>query len=188
MIVGWRGLICRRHSSIQDQSSVNLFTSTALASFALSPIPQSCENPVSLLEKKEEYNEAVHQLFIDFKKAYDSVRREVLYNILIEFSIPMKLVRLILINLCPHETCSTVQVDKHLPHMIPIKKGWKQRGASSLLLCNFALEYATRKFQVRQDGLKLSGRHQLLVHAGDVSILDGYINSIKENTEVEKTT
>ena len=29
-------------------------------------------------EKKWEYNEAVHQLFIDFKKAYDSVRREVL--------------------------------------------------------------------------------------------------------------
>jgi len=38
-----------------------------------------------ILEKKWEYNEAVHQLFIDFKKAYDSVRREVLYNILIEF-------------------------------------------------------------------------------------------------------
>jgi hypothetical protein len=28
-----------------------------------------------ILEKKWEYNEAVHQLFIDFKKAYDSVRR-----------------------------------------------------------------------------------------------------------------
>jgi hypothetical protein len=27
----------------------------------------------------------VHQLFIDFKKAYDSVKREVLYNILLEF-------------------------------------------------------------------------------------------------------
>ena len=48
-----------------------------------------------ILEKKWEYNEAVHQLFIDFKKAYDSVRREVLYNILIEFGIPKKLVRLI---------------------------------------------------------------------------------------------
>ena len=35
-----------------------------------------------ILEKKWEYNEAVHQLFIDFKKAYDSVRREVLYNTL----------------------------------------------------------------------------------------------------------
>jgi len=37
----------------------------------------------------------VHQLFIDFKKAYDLVRRVVLYNILIEFGIHMKLVRLI---------------------------------------------------------------------------------------------
>jgi hypothetical protein len=33
-----------------------------------------------------EYNKTVHQ------KAYDSVRREVLYSILIEFGIPMKLV------------------------------------------------------------------------------------------------
>jgi hypothetical protein len=37
-----------------------------------------------ILEKKWEYNETVHQLFVDFKKAYDSVRREILYNILIE--------------------------------------------------------------------------------------------------------
>jgi len=48
-----------------------------------------------ILEKKWEYNEAVHQLFIDFKKTYDSIRREVFYDILIEFGIPMKLVRLI---------------------------------------------------------------------------------------------
>jgi hypothetical protein len=34
--------------------------------------------------KKREYNETEHQLFIDYpKKAYDSVRREVLYNTLI---------------------------------------------------------------------------------------------------------
>ena len=44
-----------------------------------------------ILEKKWEYNEEVHHLFIDFKKAYDSVRREVLYKILIEFGIPRKL-------------------------------------------------------------------------------------------------
>jgi hypothetical protein len=50
--------------------------------------------------KKWEYNETVHQLFID----YDSVRREVLYNILIEFGVPLKLVRLI----------NKVHIDKHL--------------------------------------------------------------------------
>ena len=53
-----------------------------------------CIRQIRVLEKKWEYNEAVHQLFIDFKKLYDSVRREVLYNILIEFGIPTKLVRL----------------------------------------------------------------------------------------------
>jgi purine nucleoside phosphorylase len=44
--------------------------------------------------KKLEYNETVHQQFTDFKKIYDSVMREVLYNIIIEFRIPMKLLRL----------------------------------------------------------------------------------------------
>jgi hypothetical protein len=34
-----------------------------------------------ILEKKWEYNEVVHQLIIDFKKAYDLVRRVILYNI-----------------------------------------------------------------------------------------------------------
>ena len=58
-----------------------------------------------VLEKKGEYNEAVRQLFIDLKKAYDSVRREVLYNILIEFGTPMKLVRLI--TMCLNETYSS---------------------------------------------------------------------------------
>jgi hypothetical protein len=30
--------------------------------------------------KEREYNETVHQLFVDFKKAYNSVRRKVFYN------------------------------------------------------------------------------------------------------------
>jgi len=55
---------------------------------------------------------AVHQLFIDFKKAYDSVRSEVLYNILIEFCIPMKLVRVI--KMCLTEKYSRARVGKNL--------------------------------------------------------------------------
>jgi hypothetical protein len=45
---------------------------------------------VKCCRKEWEYNETVHQLFVDFKKAYDSVRREVLYNVLIEFGVPIK--------------------------------------------------------------------------------------------------
>jgi hypothetical protein len=40
-------------------------------------------------------NETVHQLFIDFKKTCDSVRRKVLYSILIDLGLPMKVARLI---------------------------------------------------------------------------------------------
>jgi hypothetical protein len=91
-----------------------------------------------ILEKKWEYNGAVHQL-LDFKKAYDSVRREVLYNFLIEFGIPLKLVRLII--MCLNETYTRVRVGKHLSDRFPIKNGLKQGDALSPLLFNFALEY-----------------------------------------------
>jgi hypothetical protein len=46
-----------------------------------------------ILEKKWEYNETVCQLFIDFKKYYVSIRREVLYNIVIDFGVSMTLQR-----------------------------------------------------------------------------------------------
>jgi hypothetical protein len=52
-----------------------------------------------ILEGKWEYNGIVHQLFIDFEKAYDLVRTKLLYNILNEFGIPMKLVRQIKMSL-----------------------------------------------------------------------------------------
>jgi len=42
-------------------------------------------------KKKWKYNKAVHQLFIYYKKTYDSVRSDILYNILIQFGIPIKL-------------------------------------------------------------------------------------------------
>ena len=48
---------------------------------------------------------------------------------------------------------------------------------------NFALEYAIRRVQVNQDGLKLNGTHQRLVHVDDINILGGSVHTIKKNAE-----
>ena len=97
----------------------------------------------------------MHQLFIDFKKAYHSVRREVLYNILIEFGIPMKLARLI--KLCLNNICSRVLIGKHLSDMFPIKNVLKQGDVLSPLLFNFRVD--TRRIEVNRNDFKLNGTY-----------------------------
>jgi hypothetical protein len=89
-------------------------------------------------DKKWGHNEAVHQLFIDFKKACDSVRSDILYNILIEFGIPMKIVRLI--KMCLSEPYRRVHVGKRLGCVLPINNGLKPGDALSPLHFKFALE------------------------------------------------
>ena len=131
--------------------------------------------------EKLEYNEAEHQLSIDFKKAYNSIRREVLYNILIETGIPIKTGNATKNGLT--ETYSRVRVVKNLSDMLRIRNGLKQGKALSPLFFNFVLDYAIRTVQVIHDGLKLNGTHQLPVYADYVNILGGSVHIMKEKAE-----
>jgi len=81
------------------------------------------------------------------------------------------------------ETYSRVLVGKNVSDRFSIRNGLKQGDALTPMLFNFALEYAIRRVQVNQDGLKLNSTHQILAYADDINILGGGIHTLKENAE-----
>jgi Reverse transcriptase (RNA-dependent DNA polymerase). len=103
-----------------------------------------------------------------------------LYNILIEFNIPVKLAKLI--KMCLKETYSRVWVSRHFSD-VSYQNGLQQGAALLPMPFNFALEYAFQRVQVNQGGLKLNGTHQLPVYAHDVNTLGGNIHMTKKNKE-----
>jgi hypothetical protein len=94
----------------------------------------------------------------------------------------MKLVRLIKIFL--NETYSKVRIVEYLSDTFLIQSGLKQGDALSPLFFTFVLDYAFRRGQENQVGLKLDWTHHLLVYADDVNLLEDNIDTMKRNTKL----
>jgi hypothetical protein len=76
-----------------------------------------------MLDKRWECSETVYRLFIEFKKTYNLVRRELLFSILVDFGVTMKLFRLI--GVCLNKSYGNICIGTYLCDNFPIQNDLK---------------------------------------------------------------
>jgi len=109
------------------------------------------------------------QLFIDFKKAYDSIHRESLYNIMYKFGFPKKLIALT--KMCMENTKYRVRTQNVTSETFTVKTRLKQGDALSPILLNRALEKVIRVLQVNEGGLLIGQNKIQILGFADLDII-----------------
>lgn len=133
------------------------------------------------LAKYYEYNKECFCLFVDFKKAYDSLYRIKIWEKMKKFGIPDKLVKMA--SLSVKNTRCKVKIDGKTSHMFDINTGVRQGDNISPLLFNISLEKAIQKVKDSELGIKLGTNINILAFADDVVIIAENKEDLKKLTE-----
>ena len=128
------------------------------------------------MEKCYEFNITVHQLYVDFKAAYDSINRQQLLVALHNLEIPRKLIKMTLEN-----TESKVRVNGQLSDVFSLQQGLRQGDSLSSTLFNLALEEVIRKIPANRGGTLFNRTTQNLAFADDIAMLGTNSKYLKEN-------
>jgi hypothetical protein len=128
------------------------------------------------LEKCYEYGIELHNIFIDFKQAFDKVNRQKLYESLKVLKIPTKLIELVKTTLV--NSRAVVEVCQGRTEVFNINTGLRQGDALSTILFNLVLEAALSKLDLR--GTISTRTKQLCAYADDVVIIARTQQALKE--------
>jgi sorting nexin-29 len=93
-------------------------------------------------QKTWEFDKEINTLFVDFKKAYDSIHREILINILKAFDFPQKLINLISISIM--KTVVKIKVRNMKSDPVTVRSGLRKGDSISLIPFNLVLEKVIR--------------------------------------------
>jgi hypothetical protein len=96
-----------------------------------------------IYEKCYEYNIDLHNIFIDFSQAFDTVNRGVIYSTLIEHNVPDKLIKLI--KLTMQQTKIKLKVNNSYFERFETKTGVRQGDPLSALVFSAVLDSVTTK-------------------------------------------
>jgi hypothetical protein len=114
-----------------------------------------------------EYNIEVHNIFIDYTQAFDSIDRNKVLESLKYYGVPIKLSSLIALTIT--DTKSLVKVNSEYPNKLEVHKGVKQGDPLSATLFNIATDVIISKLDTRGN---ISTRlKQCAVYADDILIL-----------------
>ena len=120
-----------------------------------------------ILEKAYDYKMELDILFIDFRQAFDSIKRNKLLYALKEMKIPAKLRRLIRMTM--KSSKMNVITEYGITDSFEINKGVRQGDALSATLFNLALEYVLRK--VSKKGTLRTRGEQIIAYADDIAVI-----------------
>jgi hypothetical protein len=121
----------------------------------------------------------IHQIFVDFQKAYDSIRRNNHYAIMAQFGIPGKLIRLTkasMENSTYHVKIGTIMTDG-----LKVGTGLKQGDGVAPILFNITLEYVIRQLSVQTTSTIFHKSVQLIGYADDINIMGRTKRAISES-------
>lgn len=125
------------------------------------------------------HNIRIHTLFVDFKKAYDSIHRESLLNIMKEFHFPQKLVNLVSISVM--ETLIRVQVGNSITEPATVNLGLRQGDSLSPILFNVVLEKVIREMKIGpNEGIRLQDTSiGIPAYADDIVLMEEFQDRLK---------
>jgi hypothetical protein len=121
------------------------------------------------LEKAREHNMEIHQIFVDFRKAYDSIQRVKLCSIIAHFENPDKLIRLTKTTM--EISTYRVQIGTIMTDGFKVGTGLKQGDGLAPNLFNIALEYVIKQLSVQTTLTILYKLVQLTGHLEDINIM-----------------
>lgn len=135
-----------------------------------------------VVSKYWEFNKSFCGIFIDFKKAYDSIDRDALFKKMEKHGIPDKLIRLA--RVCISDSKAKVRVDGEISANFLINTGVRQGDGISPTLFNIAIEGALQKIKNLKRGVKLGIDLNILAFADDVVILSERMGDLSMLAEI----
>lgn len=120
----------------------------------------------------------MYTLFIDFKKAYDSIHRPSLLNTLKEFNLPKKLINLIKATMENFEI--KIKIANSTSQLFKVTTGLRQRDALSLILFNLVLGKGCQRYEhIRRYNIRTVKDRSAIAYTDDIAIIRDNIEIIK---------